>query len=110
MTGIERLRRLARSQNMDNAWTAMLAHELCDIADQIECERECERDTIENLRLVLAEAAEECGMDGMVEAHVMTNAYQGEFRDLEPDDDGYASFRVGGAGWYSFDGGRTWSV
>lgn len=36
MIGIERLRRLARSQNMDNAWTAMLAHELCDIADQIE--------------------------------------------------------------------------
>ena len=40
MTGIERLRRLARSQNMDNAWTAMLAHELCDIADQIERETE----------------------------------------------------------------------
>ena len=38
MTGIERLRRLARSQNMDNAWTAMLSHELCDIADQIERE------------------------------------------------------------------------
>ena len=38
MTGIEHLRRLARSQNMDNAWTAMLAHELCDIADQIERE------------------------------------------------------------------------
>lgn len=58
--------------------------------------------------LRLAEAAEGCGMEGMVEAHVMTNAYQGEFRDLEPDDDGYASFRAGGAGWYSFDGGRTW--
>lgn len=60
--------------------------------------------------LWLAEAAEKCGIEGMVEAHVMTNAYQGEFRDLEPDDDGYASFRVGGAGWYSFDGGRTWSA
>ena len=60
--------------------------------------------------LGLAEAAEECGMGGMIEAHVMTNAYQGEFRDLEPDDDGYVSFRVGGVGWYSFDGGRTWSV
>lgn len=58
----------------------------------------------------LAEAAEELGMEGMIEAHVMTNAYQGEFRDLEPDDDGYASLRVGGAGWYSFDGGRTWSA
>lgn len=58
--------------------------------------------------LWLAEAAEECGMEGMVEAHVMTNAYQGEFRDIEPGDDGYASFRTGGAGWYSFDGGRTW--
>ena len=39
MTGIERLRRLARSQNMDNAWTAMLANELCDIAGQIEREQ-----------------------------------------------------------------------
>ena len=38
MTGIERLRHLARSQNMDNAWTAMLSHELCDIAEQIERE------------------------------------------------------------------------
>lgn len=60
--------------------------------------------------LWLAEAAEECGMEGMVEAHVMTNTYQGEFRDLEPDDDGYASFRAVGVGWYSFDGGRTWSI
>ena len=40
MTGIERLRRLARSQNMDNAWTAMLANELCDIAGQIEREQD----------------------------------------------------------------------
>lgn len=60
--------------------------------------------------LELAEAVEECGLDGMVEANVMTNAYQDEFCDLEADDDGYASFRVGGVGWYSFDGGRTWSV
>lgn len=60
--------------------------------------------------LELAEAAEECGMEGMVEAHAMTNAYQDEFRDLDEEDDGYASCRVGGAGWYSFDGGRTWSV
>ena len=59
MTGIERLRRLARSQNMDNAWTAMLAHELCDIADQIERERECDADTIENIRLELGEARDE---------------------------------------------------
>lgn len=58
----------------------------------------------------LVEAAEACGMEGMIEAHVMTNAYQKEFRDLEPEDDGYASFRVGGVGWYSFDGGRTWSA
>lgn len=35
MTGIERLRRLAGSQDMGNAWTAMLANELTDIADQI---------------------------------------------------------------------------
>ena len=40
MTGIERLRRLAGSQDMGNAWTAMLANELCDIADQIEREVE----------------------------------------------------------------------
>lgn len=60
--------------------------------------------------LGLAEAAEACGMEGMVEANVMTNAYQEEFRDLEKKDDGYASFRIGGVGWYSFDGGRTWSV
>lgn len=38
MTGIERLRRLAGSQDMGNAWTAMLANELTDIADQIERE------------------------------------------------------------------------
>ena len=53
MTGIERLRRLARSQNMDNVWTAMLAHELCDIADQIERERACDSDTAENIRLIV---------------------------------------------------------
>lgn len=60
--------------------------------------------------LELATDAEGCGMDGMVEAHVMTKAYQDEFRDLDEEDDGYASFRVGGAGCYSFDGGRTWRV
>lgn len=60
--------------------------------------------------LELAEAAEECGMGGMVEAQVMTNAYQEEFRDLDEEDDGYASCRVGGSGWHSFDGGRTWRV
>ena len=60
--------------------------------------------------LYLAEAAEGCGMGGMIEAHAMTNAYQDEFRTLDEEDDGYASFRVGGVGWYSFDGGRTWSV
>ena len=60
--------------------------------------------------LGLAEAAEACGMEGMVAAHVMTNAYQEEFRDLDEKDDGYASFRVGCVGWYSFDGGRTWSA
>lgn len=60
--------------------------------------------------LGLAEAAEACGMEGMVMANVMTNAYQEEFRDLDKKDAGYVSFRVGGVGWYSFDGGRTWSV
>lgn len=58
--------------------------------------------------LELATAAEECGMDGMVEAYAMTNGYQNEFRDLDEEDDGYASIRVGESGWYSFDGGRTW--
>lgn len=60
--------------------------------------------------LSLATAAEQCGMGGMVEAHAMTNAYQEEFRKLDEEDDGYASCRVGGAGCYSFDGGRTWRV
>ena len=48
MTGIERLRRLARSQNMNNVWTAMLAHELFDIADQIDRELSVERDRWES--------------------------------------------------------------
>lgn len=60
--------------------------------------------------LYLAEAAEQCGMVGMVEAHTMTNAYQDGFRDIEEEDDGYVSCRVGGSCWYSFDGGRTWRV
>ena len=60
MTGIERLRRLARSQNMDNAWTAMLAHELCDIADQIE--RETEE---QSSRLYDERVGEETGVCGL---------------------------------------------
>ena len=47
MTGIERLRRLARSQDMNNVWTAMLARELFDIADQIERETKPKSDAAE---------------------------------------------------------------
>lgn len=53
MTGIERLRRVAEAQDMRNVWTAMLSNELSDIADQIERERACDADTIENIRLIV---------------------------------------------------------
>ena len=53
MTGIDRLRNLAGARD---EW--ILGGTLAEIADEIERERECERDTIENLRLELGEARE----------------------------------------------------
>ena len=53
MTGIERLRALAYKKNY---LEPAEARELDAIADQIERERECDADTIENLRLELGEA------------------------------------------------------
>ena len=55
MTGIEQLRKLGA----DAVRGGELGRAICDIADQIERERECERDTIENLRLELGEARDE---------------------------------------------------
>ena len=52
MTGIEQLRKLGA----DAVRGGEVGRAICDIADQIERERECERDTIENLRLELGEA------------------------------------------------------
>ena len=63
MTGIEQLRRLARSQNMDNAWTAMLSHELCDIADQIENEVEEQSARLYDMRL--GEETDVCELFGV---------------------------------------------
>ena len=55
MTGIEQLRKLGA----DAVSGGEVGRAICDIADQIERERECERDTIENLRLELGEARDE---------------------------------------------------
>ena len=55
MTGIERLRELARIWTWD-CKMVVEQKKLADIADQIERERECDADTIENLRLELGEA------------------------------------------------------
>ena len=63
MTGIERLRRLARSQNMENAWTAMLANELCDIADQIENEVEEQSARLYDMRV--GEETDVCELFGV---------------------------------------------
>ena len=52
MTGIEQLRKMGA----DAVRGGEVGRAICDIADQIERERECERDTIENLRLELGEA------------------------------------------------------
>ena len=75
MTGIERLRRLAGSQDMGNAWTAMLANELIDIADQIERERACDADTAENIRLIVGSVIDDMerhllGHEGMEDSPV----------------------------------------
>ena len=68
MTGIEQLRKLGA----DAVRGGEVGRAICDIADQIERERECERDTIENLRLELGEARDEAawvrehgGLDGV---------------------------------------------
>ena len=55
MTGIEQLRKLGA----DAVRGGEVGRAICDIADQIERERECERDTIENLRLELGEARDD---------------------------------------------------
>lgn len=58
MTGIERLRRVAglfTSPEMPN----MLANDLSDIADQIERERACDADAIENIRLIVGGVVDE---------------------------------------------------
>ena len=72
MTGISRLRALAERKNF---LEPAEARELDAIADQIERERECDRDTIENLRLELGEARDPA-------ADVSMNAY-----DLLPQED-----------------------
>ena len=72
MTGISRLRALAEKKNF---LEPAEARELDAIADQIERERECDRDTIENLRLELGEARDPA-------ADVSMNAY-----DLLPQED-----------------------
>ena len=71
MTGIEQLRKLGA----DAVRGGEVGRAICDIADQIERERECERDTIENLRLELGEARDHA-------ADVSTSAY-----DLLPQED-----------------------
>lgn len=55
MTGIEQLRKLGA----DAVRGGDIGRAIWDIADQIERERECERDTIENLRLELGEARDD---------------------------------------------------
>ena len=72
MTGISRLRALAERKNF---LEPAEARELDAISDQIERERECDRDTIENLRLELGEARDPA-------ADVSMNAY-----DLLPQED-----------------------
>ena len=52
MTGIEQLRKMGA----DAVRGGEVGRAICDIADQIERERECDADTIENLRLELGEA------------------------------------------------------
>ena len=52
MTGIEQLRKLGA----DAVRGGEVGRAICDIADQIERERACDADTIENLRLELGEA------------------------------------------------------
>ena len=55
MTGIEQLRKLGA----DAVRGGEVGRAICDIADQIERERECDADTIENLRLELGEARDD---------------------------------------------------
>ena len=55
MTGIEQLRKLGA----DAVRGGEVGRAICDIADQIERERACDSDTIENLRLELGEARDD---------------------------------------------------
>jgi len=71
MTGIERLRQMGA----DAVRGGEVGRAICDIVDQIERERACDMDTIENLRLELGEARDHS-------AAVSMSAY-----DLMPQED-----------------------
>ena len=79
MTGIEQLRKLGA----DAVRGGEVGRAICDIADQIERERECDADTIENLRLELGEARDDAAW---VRAHGGLDYVKSEWRSRVPYD------------------------
>ena len=81
MTGIERLREFAKGCRLIGQ--KAYSDAICDIADQIERERECDADTIENLRLELGEARDDAAW---VRAHGGLDHVREEWRSRVPYD------------------------